>query len=416
MGAAVGSPAQVAERRGDDRRRLTLLLIVGALSGLAPMSIDFYLPALPHLTTDLGADTSTGQLTLTACLLGIALVQVVAGSLSDTLGRRRLVLIGLAAYGSVSALCAVAPSIWVLLGLRFAQGCACGIGFVVARAIVRDVYSGDQAARIFALLVLVSGVAPVLAPVVGAQVLLLTSWRGIFVVLAALGAVLLATAALRLPETLPAHLRHEPGLGAKLRVFGALLTDRRFVPFAVSGGLSFAAMFAYISGSPFVLENIYGVSPQLYGVAFGVNSAGIVAASQVSRRMVGRTGPAPLLRFGVTAMAIGGAGLLATVLLGLGLVPLLLFLLATISSVGLIQPNATALAMAHQQHAAGSASALFGLGQFGVGAAAAPLVGIAGSHTAVPMAVTIAVCGVGSLIVLRAFTSLSPSAPREAGA
>jgi DHA1 family bicyclomycin/chloramphenicol resistance-like MFS transporter len=400
----------------DRRRRRALLLIVGALSGLAPMSIDFYLPALPHLTADLGADTSTGQLTLTACLLGIALSQVVAGSLSDTLGRRRLVLIGLAAYGSVSALCAVAPSIWVLLGLRFAQGCACGIGFVVARAIVRDVYSGDQAARIFALLVLVSGVAPVLAPVFGAQVLLLTSWRGIFVVLAALGAVLFTAAALRLPETLPAHLRHEPGLATKLRVFGALLTDRRFVPFAVSGGLSFAAMFAYISGSPFVLENIYGLSPQLYGVAFGVNSAGIVATSQVSRRLVGRVGPGPLLRVGVTTMAVGGAGVLATVLLGFGLAPLLVFLLATISSVGLIQPNATALAMAHQQHAAGSASALFGLGQFGVGAAAAPLVGIAGSHTAVPMAVTIAVCGIGSLIVLRGFADLRVTAPRQAGA
>jgi DHA1 family bicyclomycin/chloramphenicol resistance-like MFS transporter len=400
----------------DRRRRRALLLIVGALSGLAPMSIDFYLPALPHLTADLGADTSTGQLTLTACLLGIALSQVVAGSLSDTLGRRRLVLVGLAAYGVVSALCAVAPSIWVLLGLRFAQGCACGIGFVVARAIVRDVYSGDQAARVFALLVLVSGVAPVLAPVFGAQVLLLTSWRGIFVVLAALGAVLLAAATLRLPETLPAHLRHEPGLATKLRIFGALLTDRRFVPFAVSGGLSFAAMFAYISGSPFVLENIYGLSPQLYGVAFGVNSAGIVATSQVSRRLVGRVGPGPLLRVGVTTMAVGGAGVLATVLLGFGLAPLLVFLLATISSVGLIQPNATALAMAHQQHAAGSASALFGLGQFGVGAAAAPLVGIAGSHTAVPMAVTIAVCGAGSLLVLRGFAGRPLPAPRGAGA
>jgi len=399
----------------DRRRRRALLLIVGALSGLAPMSIDFYLPALPHLTADLGADTSTGQLTLTACLLGIALSQVVAGSLSDTLGRRRLVLIGLAAYGLVSALCAVAPNIWVLLGLRFAQGCACGIGFVVARAIVRDVYSGDQAARIFALLVLVSGVAPVLAPVFGAQVLLLTSWRGIFVVLAALGAVLFTAAVLRLPETLPAHLRHEPGLATKLRVFGALLTDRRFVPFAVSGGLSFAAMFAYISGSPFVLENIYGLSPQLYGVAFGVNSAGIVATSQVSRRLVGRVGPGPLLRVGVTTMAVGGAGVLATVLLGLGLAPLLLFLLATISSVGLILPNATALAMAHQQHAAGSASALFGLGQFGVGAVAAPLVGIAGSHTAVPMAVTIAVCGAGSLLVLRGFAGRPVPTPRQAG-
>lgn len=389
-------------------RRLPLLLIVGALSALAPMSIDFYLPALPHLTADLGADTSTGQLTLTACLLGIAISQVVAGSLSDTLGRRRLVLIGLGAYAVISVLCALAPSIWVLLGLRFAQGAACGVGWVLSRAVVRDVWSGDAAARIFALLVLISGVAPVLAPAIGGQVLLLTSWRGIFVTLAVLGAAVGVVAALRLPETLPAHLRHEPGLGAKMRVFGALLRDRRFMPFAVSGGLSFAAMFAYIAGSPFVLENIYGLSPQLYGVVFGVNSAGIVAASQVSRRLVGTVGPDALLRVGVTTAAIGGAGLLATVLLGLGLAPLLLFLLATIASMGLIQPNATALAMAHQGHAAGSASALFGLGQFGVGAAAAPLVGIAGSHTAVPMAVVIAVCGVASLIVLRGFAERDP--------
>jgi DHA1 family bicyclomycin/chloramphenicol resistance-like MFS transporter len=396
--------------------RRALLLIVGALSGLAPMSIDFYLPALPHLTADLGADTSTGQLTLTACLLGIALSQVVAGSLSDTLGRRRLVLVGLGAYASISVLCAVAPSIWVLLGLRFAQGCACGIGFVVARAVVRDVYSGDAAARVFALLVLISGVAPVLAPALGGQVLVLTSWRGIFVTLAALGALLFAAALLRLPETLPAHLRHEPGLAAKLRVYGTLLTDRQFVPFAVSGGLSFAAMFAYISGSPFVLEDIYGLSPQLYGVAFGVNSAGIVAASQLSRRLVGRYGPATLLMAGVTAMALGAAGLLATVLLDLGLAPLLICLLATITSVGLIQPNATALAMSHQPHAAGSASALFGLGQFGVGAAAAPLVGIAGPHTALPMAATIAACGIGSLVVLRGFTGERAAAARRAGA
>jgi DHA1 family bicyclomycin/chloramphenicol resistance-like MFS transporter len=392
--------------------RRSLLLIVGALSALAPMSIDFYLPALPHLTADLGADTSTGQLTLTACLLGIAISQVVAGSLSDTLGRRRLVLVGLAAYCGISLLCALAPSIWVLLVLRFAQGCACGVGWVLSRAVVRDVWSGDSAARIFSVLVLISGVAPVLAPAVGGQVLLLTSWRGIFVTLAVLGFAILAVAALRLPETLPEHLRHEPGLATKLRVFGELLRDRRFVPFAVSGGLSFAAMFAYISGSPFVLENIYGISPQLYGVVFGINSAGIVATSQLSRKLIDRLGSGALLRIGTTTMAIGGTGLLATVLLGLGLAPLLIFLLATIASVGLIQPNATALAMAHQGHAAGSASALFGLGQFGVGAAAAPLVGIAGSHTAVPMAVTIAVCGVASLLVLRGFAA--PSEGTEA--
>jgi DHA1 family bicyclomycin/chloramphenicol resistance-like MFS transporter len=391
--------AQAGARAG--RGRLTTLLIVGSLSGLAPLSIDFYLPGLPHLTADLGASASTGQLTLTACLLGIAVSQIFAGSLSDTLGRRRLVLVGLLAYMATSLLCAVASSIWMLIAFRLVQGAACGIGFVVARAIVRDIYSGHEAARIFALLVLISGVAPVLAPVLGGQVLLLTSWRGIFVVLVAFSASMLAVAALRLRETLPAHLRHEPGVAAKVQVFRDLLADRSFLPYAASGSLAFAAMFAYISGSPFVLENIYGLSPQLYGVVFGVNAAGIVIFSQVSRRLVERLGPRALLTAGNLAMALGCVVLLLAVLIGAGLAAILVALVLTISSIGLILPNSTALAMAHQQHAAGSASAMFGLGQFGVGALAAPLVGIAGSHDALPMAIVIALCGLGSLAIER---------------
>jgi DHA1 family bicyclomycin/chloramphenicol resistance-like MFS transporter len=394
-------PLAVADGREARRGRLTILLIVGSLSGLAPLSIDFYLPGLPHLTADLGASTSTGQLTLTACLLGIAISQIFAGSLSDTMGRRRLVLVGLGSYMAISLLCAIASSIWMLIALRFVQGAACGIGFVVARAIVRDIYSGHEAARIFALLILISGVAPVLAPVLGGQVLLLTSWRGIFVVLVGFSAIMLLVTLLRLRETLPAHLRHEPGLAAKIRVFRDLLGDRRFAPYAASGSLAFAAMFAYISGSPFVLENIYGLSPQVYGVVFGVNAAGIVSTSQISRRYVERVGPRRLLTIGNLAMAIGCVCLLIAVVLGAGLAIVLVALVLTISSIGLILPNATALALAHQQHAAGSASALFGLGQFGVGALAAPIVGIAGAHDALPMAITIAVCGLGALTIER---------------
>jgi DHA1 family bicyclomycin/chloramphenicol resistance-like MFS transporter len=395
------------------RTRIAILLIVGSLTGFAPLAIDFYLPGLPQLTSDLGADASTGQLTLTACLLGIALSQVVAGSISDTLGRRRLVLIGLVAFAAASLLCAVAPSIWPLIGLRFAQGCAVGIGFVIARAVVRDLYEGHEAARIFALLVLISGLAPVLAPLAGAQVLLVTSWRGIFVVLAVLALALLAIAVARLPETLADHLRHEPGLGAKLRVYKVLLADRAFMPYASSGSLAFAAMFAYIAGSPFVLENVYGLSPLVYGLVFGANSVGIVACSQVSGRLVAKTGPSILLTAGLASMAAGGVGLLVAIALDLGLAPLLGCLIVAIASIGLIVPNATALALAEQPHAAGSASALFGLGQFGIGAIAAPLVGVAGSHDALPMGIVIAVCGVGALLVERLFAvRAAPGAPR----
>jgi DHA1 family bicyclomycin/chloramphenicol resistance-like MFS transporter len=383
------------------RHRSAILLIIGSMTGLAPLSIDFYLPGLPQLTSDLGAHTSTGQLTLTACLLGIAVSQVFAGSISDSLGRRRLILIGLGAYLAVSLLCALAPSIWILIGLRLAQGAAIGIGYVVARAIVRDLYSGAAAARIFALLVLISGVAPVLAPLLGGVFLLFTSWRGIFVALAALSALLLLVAVARLPETLPAHLRHEPGLAAKIRVFEGLIADRRFFPYAVSGSLAFAAMFAYIAGSPFVLENVYGLSPQAYGLVFGANSAALVICAQISGRLVAEVGPRRLLSAGLAAMSAGGVGMLLVVGLGGGLVALLACLVVAIGAIGLIVPNATALALAHQQHAAGSASALFGFGQFGVGAIAAPLVGIAGSHDALPMVLAIAVCALGALLVER---------------
>jgi MFS transporter, DHA1 family, multidrug resistance protein len=378
-----------------------LLLIVGALTGLAPLAIDFYLPGLPRLTADLHAGTSTGQLTLTSCLLGIAATQVFAGSASDTLGRRRLVLAGLAGFAAVSLLCALAPSVWVLIALRFVQGGACGIGFVLARAIVRDLYSGIAAARIFALLVLVSGVAPVLAPLLGGQILLVTSWRGIFLVLSVFSVALLTLAALRLPETLAVHLRHAPGMAGKVRVFNEILRDRRFLPFAASGSLAFGAMFAYIAGSPFVLENIYGLSPQLYGLVFGLNAAGIVICSQASGHLVARVGPRRLLTTGTAAMALGALGLLAAVAFGAGLAVFLTFLILTIASIGLILPNSIALALADQEHAAGSASALFGVGQFGIGALAAPLVGVAGSHDALPMALTIAFCGVGALVLER---------------
>jgi MFS transporter, DHA1 family, multidrug resistance protein len=400
----------------DERRnRRAILLIIGSMTGLAPLSIDFYLPGLPQLTSDLGAHASTGQLTLTACLLGIAVSQVFAGSISDSLGRRRLILIGLGAYLAVSLLCALAPSIWVLIGLRLAQGAAVGIGYVVARAIVRDLYSGAAAARIFALLVLISGVAPVLAPLIGSGFLLFTSWRGIFVALAAFSALLLLVAVARLPETLPAHLRHEPGLAAKIRVFEGLIADRRFFPYAVSGSLAFAAMFAYIAGSPFVLENVYGLSPQAYGLVFGANSAALVVCAQISSRLVAEVGPRRLLSAGLVAMSAGGVGMLLVVGLGAGLVPLLACLVVAIGAIGLIVPNATALALAHQQHAAGSASALFGFGQFGVGAIAAPLVGIAGSHDALPMVLAIAVCALGALLVERLTEpEPEPSSPEPA--
>jgi DHA1 family bicyclomycin/chloramphenicol resistance-like MFS transporter len=396
LSAAATAPPPESSARGPGLR---LTLILGALSAFGPLSMDMYLPGLPSLTRDLGASASTGQLTLTGCMLGIAGGQLLAGPLSDSLGRRRPLLAGLVGYIAASLACAAAPSIGVLIVLRFVQGALGGAGVVIARAVVRDLFRGAAAARVFALLMVVTGVAPVFAPLVGGQVLAITSWRGVFVLLAAIGVPLLVATVLWLPETLPFERRHGGGLGSTLRTFRRLLSDRSFMPPAVAFSLAFAAMFAYIAGASFVLEDIFGVSPQWFSVVFAVNSAGLIAASQIGGRIVGRVGPAALLRFGVFGVALGSIGVLVVTIANAGLALLLIALFVILSSNGIVFPNGTAVALAEQESALGSASALLGVGQFGTGALIAPLVGVGGSHDALPMAIVIGVCGVSALAV-----------------
>ncbi len=368
-----------------------IVLILGALSGFGPVSMDTYLPGLPELSRDLGASASATQLTLTACLFGLAAGQLIAGPASDALGRRRLLLAGLVAFTGASLLCAAAPDVWWLIAARLLQGVAGAVGIVLARAVARDLHSGDALARFFAVLMLVNGLAPILAPVVGAQLLHVTDWRGIFVVLAGLGLALLVVAAVALPETLPPERRRRGGLVATGRAFRELLSDRRFAGYVLSCGLVFAAMFAYIAGSPFVLQDIHGLSAQGFSLVFGTNAAGIMAMSALSGRLVGRVGPARLFVAGMLVQCGGAALLLVTVVADAGLAGVLAGLFLVVASVGLVFPNASALALADHPDRAGSASALLGLCQFLFGAAAAPLVGVAGTDTALPMALVIAV-------------------------
>jgi MFS transporter, DHA1 family, multidrug resistance protein len=379
------------------------LLILGGLSAFGPLSIDMYLPGLPHMTDDLGASASTGQLTLTACVLGLAFGQILAGPFSDRLGRRRPLLIGLVASAAASVACALAPTIWTLIPLRLVQGVAGAAGIVIARAIVRDLYSGDAAAKMFSLLMLVMGTAPIFAPIIGGQALRVTSWRGIFLILAAIGALLFVASALWLNETLATEQRHSGGFRTVLGTFGRLLHDRSFIPYALSFGLAFGAMFTYISGSPFVLEKIYGVSPQVFSLVFAINSASLVAATQVVHRVVERVGSPALLRFGLLTTAAAGVALLPVVLANGALALVLTCLIVLVTGIGFQVPTSTAMALADQGWAAGSASALLGLGQFLIAALVAPLAGIAGQHTAVPMAIVIATLSVAGLAVEIAF-------------
>ncbi|WP_115944831.1 Bcr/CflA family multidrug efflux MFS transporter [Amycolatopsis thermalba] len=383
---------------------LRYALILGGLSAFAPLSIDMYLPALPRMADDLHSSAPTLQLTLTAFIIGLALGQLIAGPLSDSLGRRRPLLAGLVLYAVASVLCAVSPTAELLVAGRSVQALGAAAGMVIARACVRDLFAGTAMTKFFSMLMLVSGLAPILAPVIGGQVLRLTSWRGVFVVLAVFGALLLPAGAVAMPETLPAQRRRPARIGSTLRGYGVLLRDRSFVGYALSAGLMFAGLFAYISASSFVLQELYGLSPQEYSLVFGANGLGIVIAGQVNGRIVGRVAERTLLTVGLCASAVGGIGVLAAAVAGLPLGVLLVPLLVMVSSIGLVMPNASSLALAEHPHNAGAASALLGVMQFVVGGLATPLVSMGDEASAVPMGAVMASFAVVALVVFATLT------------
>ncbi|WP_446040644.1 multidrug effflux MFS transporter [Streptomyces sp. SID1121] len=389
------APPQDAHRLTEDpttarRAGLLVTLVLGGLTALPPLSMDMYLPALPDVTGSLAAPAATVQITLTACLMGMALGQIVVGPMSDRWGRRRPLLLGMVVYVLATALCAVAPNVELLIGVRLLQGLAGSAGIVIARAVVRDLYDGVEMARFFSTLMLISGVAPIIAPVIGGQVLRLTEWRGIFLVLTVIGALLTFVVWKWLHETLPEEKRHSGGVGEALRTMRGLLADRVFTGYMLAGGLAFAALFAYIAASPFVVQEIYGASPQMFSLLFGVNSVGLIVVGQINGKLlVGRVSLDRVLGFGLAVILLAGVALLlmTTGVFGrVGLFPVAAGLFVLMSAMGLAMPNTNAQALMRTPHAAGSASALIGTSSFLIGAVASPLVGIGGEGTAAPMA------------------------------
>ncbi|MGY1435372.1 multidrug effflux MFS transporter [Streptomyces reniochalinae] len=384
--AAASAPGLTRRRRAG----LLITLILGGLTALPPLSIDMYLPALPEVGAALHVPAATAQLTLTACLIGLAVGQLIVGPMSDRFGRRRPLLIGMSAYVVAGVACALAPTAATLTVCRLVQGLAGAAGVVIARAVVRDMYDGLAMARFFSTLMLISGVAPILAPVLGGQVLRFTDWRGVFVILSAIGLLLVLVVLRKLPETLPAEQRHKGGLSDALRSMRALLADRVFAGYLLTGSLAFAALFSYVSASPFVMQEIYGASPQTFSLLFMVNSIGIVAFGQLNGKvLVGRVSLDRVLAFGLCMVGAATVALLVmtTGVFGeVSLAPLATGLCVLMSGMGLIMPNANSQALMRTPHSAGSASALLGTSQFLVGALASPLVGVAGEQTAVPMA------------------------------
>ncbi|RSS32141.1 Bcr/CflA family multidrug efflux MFS transporter, partial [Streptomyces sp. WAC08241] len=383
------------------RTGLLVTLVLGGLTALPPLSMDMYLPALPEVTGALHAPAATVQLTLTACLAGMALGQLVVGPMSDKWGRRRPLLAGMVVYVLATAVCALAPTAETLIGFRLLQGLAGAAGIVIARAVVRDLYDGVEMARFFSTLMLISGVAPIVAPLIGGQILRITDWRGVFHVLTGVGVLLTLVVHRFLTETLPPERRHEGGVGQALRTMRGLLADRVFTGYMLTGGLAFAVLFAYISASPFVVQEIYGASPQTFSLLFGLNSVGLVAVGQINGKLlVGRVSLDKVLGWGLGLILLAASALLlmtSGVLGEVGLVPVAAGLFVLMSAMGLAMPNTNAQALMRTPHAAGSASALLGTSSFLVGAVASPLVGIAGEHTAVPMAVVQLTCAVLAL-------------------
>ncbi|MBV7699732.1 multidrug effflux MFS transporter [Streptomyces sp. TRM70350] len=377
--------------RAQRRTGLLVTLVLGGLTATPPLAMDMYLPALPEVTRSLQAPAATVQLTLTACLAGMALGQLVVGPMSDRWGRRRPLLAGLAVYIVATVLCALAPTVETLVAFRLAQGLAGAAGIVIARAVVRDLYDGMAMARFFSTLMLISGVAPIVAPLIGGQILRVTDWRGVFVVLTVLGVLLAGVVWFRLPETLPVQERHSGGVGEALSSMRRLLADLPFTGYMLAGGFAFAALFAYISASPFVVQEIYGASPQTFSLLFGLNSIGLVVAGQINGKvLVGRVRLDRVLAVGLGIVVLAATALLLMslgVFGEVGLTPMAAALFVLMTAMGITLPNTQALALMRVRHAAGSASALLGTSSFLIGAIASPLVGIAGEHTAVPMAV-----------------------------
>jgi DHA1 family bicyclomycin/chloramphenicol resistance-like MFS transporter len=385
---------------------LRFYLVLASLTTLGPFALDMYLPGLPGLAHELRASESETQVTLTAFLLGLALGQLLVGPLSDAVGRRVPLVASLIVYSIASVLCALSPSIYILIGFRLLQGMAGGSAAVIGTAIVRDLYSGSAAAKFYSLLVLVTLISPLLAPIAGGELLLVTSWRGVFVTLALIGVALLVVVALALPETLPLDRRRQGGVIEGSRPLLQLAVDPVFISYALPAAFGGAALFTYLAGSSFVLERVYGASPQVYGLLFAFNGLALGIASQMNRWLLDRVSSQRLFTVGLAALVAGGIALLATVSLRLpGLEWVVIPVMLMVASNGFIGPNSLALALLPHPKAAGSGAALMGSMRFAFGALMAPVVGLFGSSTAFPLALTMFALSLGAGV---AYVTLRP--------
>ncbi|WP_373455119.1 multidrug effflux MFS transporter [Rhodococcus sp. 14-1411-2a] len=407
--AVAEAPVTNTSPEPTSKERLRVILVLGALIALGPLTIDMYLPALPAIADDLNTSSSAVQLTLAGTLVGLALGQLIIGPLSDIVGRRLPLIVGTGVHILASVACIVAPNIAVLGGLRVVQGLGAAAAAVVAMAIVRDLFSGRAAATVLSRLMLVMGVAPVLAPSLGGAVLLVGSWRLVFAALAIMGVALMTLAIVSLRETLPPERRRASGVMPVLRTYRSLLRDAQFVVLVLVAALAMASLFAYIAGSSFVLQEEFGLDEQQFAIVFAAGAISLIGASQLNVLLLGRFAPVQIVLTALSFAVFAGAVMTVLAITGVGgmagfVVPLWFVL----GAVGFVMPNAPALALSRHGEAAGGAAALLGAAQFGLGAIVAPIVGVLGND-AIAVATTMVVTSAAALIALGVITARSTS-------
>ena len=379
-----------AENSPIGKERFLIAICLGMLAGIGPLCTDFYLPALPQVAASLQASASEVQLSLTASLIGIAAGQVFIGPISDMRGRRMPLLVSLTIFLITSLLCAASGTIMELVVWRFMQGIAGAGGIVLSRAIACDLYSGSDLTEFFSLLMLINGIAPILSPVAGGQILKFTDWSGIFIVLSVLSLVIFTFAWFGVKESLPVERRKSGGIKGMLLAFGHLFQDKRFTGYALVHSFIIGGLFGYIAASPFVLQGLYGLSAENFSLCFAVNGIGIMIAAQLTGKMSGRFGEKCLLKFGLTLALVASLAILFVSYFKISeiwsiVVPLFIM----VSCIGITTTTSFALAIQTQRNAAGSASGLLGVIAFLFGAIASPLVGIGGGASAVPMGIVL---------------------------
>lgn len=382
---------------------LRTALVLGLLSAIGPFAIDMYLPALPSIGQSLGASVGAVQASLMAFFISLGIGQIIYGPVSDMVGRKPPLYFGLLLFAVASVGCALAPDVETLVVLRFIQGLGACAGMVIPRAVVRDLHTGNDAARLMSLLMLVFSVSPILAPLAGSLLIESLGWRSVFwsvTVAGVLGLVLLATS---LPETRPPEQRVDSSVGSALKAYAVLLRDRRFMGLVATGAFGISSFFVYLANSSFVLIDHYGLSPRQYSIAFAVNAASFIGVSQFTGKLAGRFGMVPVVKVAVTGYVAMMVLLLACNLLGLDQLWLMIALLLVGNGfLGLVIPTTAVLALDDHGDIAGTASALMGTLQFVTGAAMMALVGPFTDGTARPMVVGIAGCAVVAFVIARA--------------